>query len=159
MISKETGKSLTTIRYWVDKYRLKSNFLNFKSIIKEDKGDYRTCYKCKEAKHIDFFYKRSHRDNSYQPYCKNCFNKIFSERWIKRKIWAIKYKGGKCLDCDISYPESPYVVFDFHHLDPIEKDMDWNKMKLRNIKSIKKELDKCELLCSNCHRIRHYMKI
>jgi hypothetical protein len=155
-IAKETNKSLTTIRYWVDKYELNGNFKSFKSRPKEDKGDYRTCSRCKEIKHKDNFYKRTAREDSYQPYCKGCFNTIFSNRWIERKKWAIQYKGGKCIDCNISYPESPYVIFDFHHLDFNEKDMDWSKMKLRTIESIKMELDKCELLCSNCHRIRHH---
>ena len=69
---------------------------------------------------------------------------------------AIKYKGSKCNDCEIYFPDYPYVIFDFHHLNPKEKDFDWSKLKLRSESNIKLELDKCVLLCSNCHRIRHH---
>jgi hypothetical protein len=68
----------------------------------------------------------------------------------------LEYKGYGCLDCGISYPDTPYPVFDFHHRDPNEKDYDWNKLKKRSWDNITNELDKCDLLCSNCHRIRHY---
>ena len=69
------------------------------------------------------------------------------------KIKAIEYLGGECQDCGGKFPEA---VYDFHHLDPTEKeagiaaltsDKGWGK--------ILEELDKCVLLCANCHRIRH----
>jgi hypothetical protein len=63
--------------------------------------------------------------------------------------------GSSCVDCGISYPNTHYSVFDFHHLDPSEKDVDWSKLRLRSWDKIVKELSKCVLLCSNCHRIRH----
>ena len=70
------------------------------------------------------------------------------------KIKAVEHLGGKCKDCEGVFPEA---VYDFHHLDPTEKeagmasltsDKGWSK--------ILEELDKCVLLCANCHRIRHY---
>jgi hypothetical protein len=63
--------------------------------------------------------------------------------------------GSKCVDCNLSYPNEPYVIFDFHHKKPKEKDYDWTKMRLRSWDKIKKELKKCILLCANCHRKRH----
>jgi hypothetical protein len=58
------------------------------------------------------------------------------------------YKGGKCLLC--GYNKCPRAL-EFHHRDANEKTFDlssacrgWNKIKI--------ELDKCDLLCSNCHR-------
>jgi hypothetical protein len=113
------------------------------------------CTKCNESKLITEFYVQKGRDNG-QSKCKVCFNEYCIERWIKRKISAIEYKGSECVDCKISYPETPYVVFDFHHLDPSKKDVGWQKLRLRSWDKIKLELDKCDLLCSNCHRIRHY---
>lgn len=50
-----------------------------------------------------------------------------------------------------------YVIFDFHHLNPSEKDVDWSKLRLKSDESIKNELNKCVLLCSNCHRKRHHL--
>lgn len=114
------------------------------------------CTDCRQEKSLSEFYQQKDRKNGSSQ-CKNCFNKYCSERWIQKKIDAIIYKGGSCVDCNISYPEKPYVIFDFHHLDPNEKEFDWSKMRLRSFNKIVKELDKCVLLCSNCHRIRHHL--
>lgn len=109
------------------------------------------CTKCKINKTDNEFYVKKHR-KSTSSFCKDCFNSYCIERWIQRKKDAIKYKGGKCYDCQGIFP---YVVYDFHHLNPAEKEFQWPQLKLRSDKAIKKELDKCILLCSNCHRIRH----
>jgi hypothetical protein len=86
------------------------------------------------------------------PYCKKCFNDYCNERWVQRKIDAVKLKGGCCIKC--GYNKS-YKALDFHHRDSTQKDFDWRKLKLRTWKSIVKELKKCDLLCSNCHRELH----
>lgn len=112
------------------------------------------CTKCKVTKNISEFYKQSDRQNGYSM-CKECFNNYCALRWTKRKIDAINSKGGQCEDCGLKLVDSHHCVFDFHHLNPKTKDMDWNKMRLVSEKKLKKELDKCTLLCSNCHRIRH----
>lgn len=78
------------------------------------------------------------------------------QRWIDRKIKAQEYKGNKCLDCNTIATNSNYVIFEFHHLDPNTKDYDWTRLRLRSWSDITKELDKTVLLCSNCHRLRHY---
>lgn len=113
--------------------------------------DTKLCPKCDNHKKLSEFYNRN-KITKYS-YCKDCFNKICVLRWINVKIKAIEYKGNKCIDCNIQYP---YSVYDFHHLDPLQKDYDWNKLRLKSWSNITKELDKCVLLCSNCHRIRHH---
>jgi predicted HNH restriction endonuclease len=77
-------------------------------------------------------------------------NQIF--RWRKLKLKAIEYKGGSCVHC--GYDKHPSAL-QFHHNDPIEKDAVWNKLKLRSWDKITLELDKCSLLCANCHSIVH----
>jgi hypothetical protein len=114
------------------------------------------CKICNIEKELSNFYERKDRKSGVQSMCKSCFSTYCSDRWISKKIMAIKYKGSKCNDCELSYPNYPYVIFDFHHLNPKEKDFDWSKLKLRGESKIKFELDKCVLLCSNCHRIRHH---
>lgn len=81
--------------------------------------------------------------------CKHCRN----VRERDRKQDAIAYKGGKCEKC--GYCKCPGAL-DFHHLDPKEKDASWNKMRHWQLKKIKHELDKCQLLCKNCHAEVHY---
>ena len=69
-----------------------------------------------------------------------------------KKEQAIEYLGGKCWKCEKTFERECY---DFHHLVPATKKYDWNKMQRREWSIIQKELDKCILLCSNCHRIAH----
>lgn len=75
-----------------------------------------------------------------------------------RAAWqlAVDYKGGKCQDCGGVFPNCCY---DFHHLDPAQKDYHIAQLlNARGFEASKEELDKCVLLCSNCHRIRHHVK-
>ena len=111
------------------------------------------CCKCQTEKQVSEFYKRPERKDGYQPYCKSCFSVYCAERWKRTKLKAIDYKGNKCQDCDKSF--APYL-YDFHHLDPTKKDVDWAKLRLRSWKRITTELDKCVLLCCMCHRVREY---
>jgi hypothetical protein len=60
--------------------------------------------------------------------------------------------GGRCIDCDGIFH---YSVFDFHHLDPAKKEKAIMSNHPTNLESVKDELEKCILLCSNCHRDRH----
>jgi hypothetical protein len=154
-ISKKMNKSLTTIRYWANKFELRSNHLTFKQKkIENPNSQTKTCAKCGVEKNSSLFYKKS--DKYSHSFCKECFNRYCSERWVNKKIESIIYKGSECIDCHISYPEEPYVIFEFHHLDPNIKDFDWSEMKLQKKEIIIKELDKCVLLCSNCHKKRHH---
>lgn len=115
------------------------------------------CSQCFEHKPVSDFYNRSSRGNKPYDRCKSCFNKYCLDRWIDKKISAIIYKGSECVSCGLKYPEEPYVIFDFHHKNPELKDYEWSKLKLQSFERIKKELDKCDLLCSNCHRKTHYL--
>ena len=155
VISEITKKSLTTIRYWVKKHNLNSNYKNFKESGVKVFLDQKRCNECGIVKKISEFHKKKDRKNG-NSICKICFSKYCIKRWILRKIESIKYMGSKCRDCGIEYPKYPYVIFDFHHIDPNQKEFVWAKLKLKSDEKIRKELDKCELLCSNCHRKRHH---
>lgn len=110
------------------------------------------CPKCGQEKDINAeFYKRGKKENNRPAsYCKQCFNSMCIVKWKQRKIDGIKLLGNKCVDCQQSYHPN---VYDFHHLNG--KDYDWNQLRLRSTKTIIIELNKCILLCSNCHCIRH----
>lgn len=57
------------------------------------------------------------------------------------------------MDCGGVFHHS---AFDFHHIDPTTKEKDPGLMMTHSDEVLFKELDKCILLCANCHRIRHY---
>ena len=66
---------------------------------------------------------------------------------------AVQYMGGKCEHCDGVFHTAAY---DFHHVDPTQKDVDPGSL-MRGLKhKLYAELDKCILLCANCHRIHHW---
>lgn len=75
-------------------------------------------------------------------------------RLRQMKTLAVEYKGGKCVDCLGVFP---LACYDFHHVDPTQKDLHIsNALSAKGFDFCKEELDKCILLCSNCHRIRHH---
>lgn len=71
----------------------------------------------------------------------------------RQKILAVEYKGGKCIIC--SY--NKYVgALHFHHLEPSEKDFSIASAgKTIPFEKMKNELDKCVLVCGNCHSEIH----
>ena len=73
------------------------------------------------------------------------------EKGRKNKLKAIAYLGGHCADCKNEFP--PYV-YEFHHLDPTIKEFTITRIMGRKWENIVPELNKCVLLCANCHKIR-----
>ena len=68
-------------------------------------------------------------------------------------IMSIKYKGGKCEECGYN---RCIEALEFHHTDPSEKDFSISsKGYTRSWKKVQEELDKCVMLCANCHRETH----
>lgn len=64
---------------------------------------------------------------------------------------AVAFLGGRCSIC--KYDRST-AAFDFHHLDPLEKDFTISS-KMTSWSTIQPELEKCVLLCCRCHREVH----
>lgn len=77
--------------------------------------------------------------------------KIHSEYRKRIKQESINYKGGKCQICGYNKCNS---ALDFHHLNPKEKDYQISG-GTKSFDSLKSELDKCVLVCKNCHSEIH----
>lgn len=73
---------------------------------------------------------------------------------ITKKIKMINKLGGCCKNCG----ETRFYVLDFHHADPNKKEFDWENIHFKNEIEIYKEISKCSVLCSNCHRKIHSEK-
>lgn len=102
------------------------------------------CLTCGETDATMFFGKQKTR-------CKSCQSKLNESNRVSRRNEAVMYKGGKCEHCGYDR----YVgALEFHHMDPSEKD----PMSFKPTVAKKKffaEVDKCVLLCANCHREEH----
>ena len=72
----------------------------------------------------------------------------------KRKLVKIKQASG-CVDCG----ENNHIVLDSDHI----KDKKYNISRMVHDgfswKAILKEIQKCEVVCANCHRIRTYSRL
>lgn len=123
----------------------------------------KTCHKCKKVKTEDSFY-RGRRE------CKDCIRERIRSDYNKdpknhannskrrrnaRKIECIAYKGGVCEDCGGTFHPA---AFDFHHKNEAEKEFDIGSKLSGSMVVLRPELDKCLLLCSNCHRVRHFVE-
>ena len=78
-----------------------------------------------------------------------------SDRARKRKFDLIKERGGKCEIC--GYAKN-LAALCFHHKNPSEKEFILHSRTIgtRSLDLVKKEADKCLLLCHNCHMEIHY---
>src|SRR5579864_9612343 len=67
-------------------------------------------------------------------------------------------KENPCIDCGFKYP---HFCMDFDHRNPSQKVLSISRMINKNwgIGKIKEEINKCDLVCANCHRIRTYKQI
>lgn len=158
-ICEKSSTCLGSVRYWVKKYKLKPNFKNFKNgyshTNKKIIGNTRYCPICKIYKNFEEFYKK--RNKNCSGYCKKCTTKQTVSRGKKLKSKCVEYKGGKCQLCGY---KKCFAALEFHHRNFEEKDFSISsKYKNKNINLvIKKELDKCDVLCVNCHRETHFKK-
>lgn len=121
----------------------------------------RQCKKCGENKSIDDFYKNKGRVDGISSECKICSTERSLSHYHKNKnvrpkiggmkkiITEIKEKRG-CYICNESYA----FCLDFHHLDPSSKMGPVMNMKIPD--EVITEIEKCVLICSNCHRKIHH---
>lgn len=100
-----------------------------------------------------------------RQYCYDCSPKglnsaealRFKKRRLKHKL--IEYKGGKCAKCGYNNCEG---ALQFHHLNPREKEFTISSINLNDsnfsFEKVLQEIDKCILLCANCHAEEHYQE-
>lgn len=73
------------------------------------------------------------------------------------KDWIDSFKENlSCIECGETHPG----CLDFHHRDPSQKKADISKTHLKgwSLDRVKQEIEKCDILCSNCHRKLHWLQ-
>ncbi len=147
-IAKEVNMSFGSVRHWLKKYNLKTKLSNKEAKSKTEKH----CPKCNRIKSLDEFYTVS-GPKLFYAYCKDCSRNLVVKHNNIFKALCIDYKGGKCILCGYCKCDS---ALEFHHIDPTKKDFSISNSNKRELtEGIKQELDKCVLLCANCHREVH----
>lgn len=134
----------------------------------------KTCNKCKLEKSDNDFFFRDKSNNKRHNLCKECYgtSRRGKEHYLKYKDEYVAramarnaivrdenffhlmdfLSGKKCVDCG----ESDIVVFEFDHRDPSIKKYTVSRMlsKALSWKTILTEIDKCDIICANCHKRR-----
>jgi hypothetical protein len=93
----------------------------------------------------------------YRQKCKDCKRIVRVTRRQKLRKWLDEYKKNlMCLRCGFS----DFQALEFHHSNYDAKDFNVADMirSGSSIQTILREIEKCEVLCSNCHQIEHYEK-
>lgn len=129
----------------------------------------KNCTQCKQLLELSSFYKNGNR---YRSECKECSKRTMIPRHrrhylankdkvkqknIRSKVVISEFlrscKDRPCADCGQSYP---YWVMDFDHLHSKNFNLGSAPTRRLGMDRIKKEVEKCEVVCSNCHRTRSY---
>jgi predicted HNH restriction endonuclease len=88
----------------------------------------------------------------YRSANRNSISSKNKEKRIDRRTQAIKMLGGCCSACKGVFDS---IVYDFHHLDPDKKEFAISEKALVSEERYFAEVEKCVLLCANCHRLEH----
>lgn len=123
----------------------------------------KVCKVCVTEKPLVEFSKKDSNKDGRHTKCNACRRQEYQENRIlirtkanrrnrANKLRAIKYKGTICIRCG----EFPHpAAMEFHHINPKEKEFTIAQYAICSWKKFKPELDKCILVCANCHRIIH----
>lgn len=116
------------------------------------------CTNCREVKGASLFALRRDVPSGLASWCRRCTNDHINHKWAPakrkdRKLQIIELKGGKCAACGGQFP---HFVYDLHHRDPSTKEVNMTDLQDKRWERIVREVEKCDLLCANCHRIAHH---
>jgi hypothetical protein len=112
------------------------------------------CTTCLLEKPLESFSKQRSTKDGLKYSCKTCHRKKSAEHRLKGWERIFEFFGGrKCQRCGL---ESDYPIYEVHHKNPNDKDKKHVGGRGLSKETLEAELIKCELLCANCHKIRHH---
>lgn len=93
------------------------------------------------------------KGQSDREVCIQCRSEAVRKRRVKLKVMALEYMGNACSCCGY---DRCVQALEFHHVDDTTKEFGISESgETRSWERIKQELDKCVLVCSNCHKEIH----
>jgi len=73
----------------------------------------------------------------------------------RQMVREYKFAAGACMDCGLVVDEQTIVCFDLDHRDPQEKSFTISyEIGNKSINEMRDEINKCDVVCRNCHAIR-----
>lgn len=76
------------------------------------------------------------------------------EKMKRNRAYVVRAKSRPCIDCNVQY--NPWIM-QFDHRNPCEKKFEMSSLKNSySIKKLQTEIDKCDVVCANCHLDRTY---
>jgi hypothetical protein len=130
------------------------------------------CTKCHRILSIENFRWKNKKLNKKHSHCKDCMKEAEHQRYLtdssrknqilqrayqhkeNNSLLVAKYKAQGCYKCG----ETREYVLDFHHINPDNKNNTIAHMiKSASLENLLLEIQKCVLLCANCHREFHYL--
>lgn len=116
----------------------------------------KACSCCKVVKPLCEFHSTGYRHSKagkvkmYKPDCRVCANKKWEQRINERLNMFVS--EWKCCICGYDRCQA---ALDFHHVDRTKKDFAVSARRSISVKKLREEIEKCILVCANCHREIH----
>ena len=130
------------------------------------------CSECKESKSLSLFNKNKAKSDGHANVCRRCMKVLRKNHYLQNKekvfqavvdrrqdlrdkLWEYKC-AHPCVDCG----ETDARMLEFDHLPEHTKEFNISEMIARGFSWSKviKEIEKCEVVCANHHRVRTHMR-
>lgn len=130
--------------------------------------DTKCCARCKENLSLENFAFKNKAKNILNSHCRACQSKFFKQHYMKNKAYYFKrnkvqakrarlairkLKEAPCIDCGGFFH---FAAMDFDHRPGTKKKGVISQVMNISKKAALEEIKKCDLVCSNCHRVRTY---
>lgn len=119
--------------------------------------DTKICTKCGKELPIEDFNWRNKNKGTRRSECKYCHTAYMRAKYKAKKEEIQDLKIGlKCAKCGYN---KCGAALEFHHVNPEEKSNTVARMTSNNyeLDKVYKEIEKCVVLCSNCHHEFHFL--
>jgi hypothetical protein len=115
------------------------------------------CSKCHQELPLSEFPYRDKAKGTYRADCKKCHSSYMKNKYQEKRKAVEEIKTSLC--CQKCGDKRGYVL-DFHHLDPKTKDDTVARLLAGtySLDTVLKEIEKCVVLCANCHREFHHLE-
>lgn len=163
-LQKKFSKSRAAIYAAKKKYRLNHISPNVSKKLLRESGS-KCCSLCGLTKELTYFYSNGRNKDGtirYKPNCNSCTNTADRESF-RLKVFEYLASINKTYSCEKCSYTNVFGSLDFHHVDPTQKDFEIGASTSTISQSTfdtkyVPELNKCVLLCPNCHRMEHLTK-